>query len=313
MGFSETSASRRCAGPPTPPHQEAAQDSKPECPPAATQTETRSPPSGWCLTSNGAHNAWMCIALVTHLDTGETWWLFPEDAQRLAAGRSMHHEKMHVQEPMMEWLHSVGVALSALPPQEGIAGKQLPWFSPWMQLKLPQGSNGGTRQQCKRWRVALNMSQVETLHISSDVATKFYVVAALHSRTRLVLKGPAGLLPAQVQQLAVLCSGQRLLGPFAHDQFACRDAGGGKHGPQSVFHAFPALAQHRRWSVLIMHAAVTSVMCVAVDRPATMPGSEGAPTLWRLEVWMNNSRQLSNVVVPSTAATLEELLASLFC
>lgn len=268
--------------------------------------------NGWCISGHSARNPWLCAAIIADTETSDMWYLFMDDVASLVRGECIHGELPAVSSDMQAWFESVSVPLACLSAQQGIVSRQLPWFSPWMQLQLPDDHPAAATMENKV--VALNMCQVETLHVSCMTRHNFYVVAALHTRMRLVCRCISSMTPQQVMQLAVLCSGQRFLGPFVHDDMSSRG-----HAPcadltQSVFHAFPQLRKQPRWNVLILHGAITSVQCLLEDcAPMTPASDRGTPQLWRVDFWMNNSRQLSNVIVPSCAQTQEDLFTEILC
>ena len=273
---------------------------------------------GWCMSNNtSSFNAWACAGLLAR-ESGDVRYFFTDDVH------SFLHKKdgntlIKVTPEMRDWYVNISVPMKERGREDGITGRQLPWFSPWMRLAISSDVNPFTCNDL----IAINLSQVESIHVSVDSDEEegaYAIIMSLHGRQRLAFHGPSNLSSTEFMDSILTWSGQKFIGPFIHDSFhnskAARrsyDPSEGKDDSTSIWKNgdvwdFPGMKCGICWSVLIQQAAVVSM----VSHDDCHPVVTGAgPYIWRMDIWTNNSRHLSNVLVPSHGKNVQQVCVGL--
>lgn len=246
-----------------------------------------------------AYNVFSCLGLVRACATDplHNWGVVFPDCLRNPDGT------LFCLPPLLQaWVGDLG-ACTGMP-------DQLMYFSPWLRCRAvwparqtPRADKAPTFLVGKT--VALNLGQVEALHVSLPASPEHdvHVVADTHGGDRLVLTAAPGERPADVVARLQACAGVRFVGPFVHDCVELTQKVG---------------LPDQGWSLLVMQSAIAVDMLLEVDKvqhgvpaPPGFPASMGTPTVWRLDMWLNNGRHLSNVIVASCAASRAGLQAEL--
>lgn len=194
---------------------------------------------------------------------------------------------------------------------------QLMYFAPWLTCVAVRHMGKMTDSYLVGKQVALNLNQAQAIHVShiephelntSQSYTghfdKVHVVVHTHTRDQIVLRAAPGMTTTEIFERIRACSAYVFLGPFVHDSFQTS-----KLVKRSTADIHPEKQASSRWSVMIQQSAITSMLFHDQDEvqhgvpaPPGMPHHFSTPTVWRAEFWLNNTRHLSNVIVPSCAA-----------